>query len=234
MNNIIIAIDGYSGCGKTTLSRDLAQATNFLYIDTGAMYRAVALYAVEQGFINENNEIDKEKLVSELTKFNLEFKNNPQLNQRNLLLNGEDVEDKIRTPQISNIVSKVAKIKEIRQKLIAQQRKMSENTNVILDGRDIGSVVFPNANLKLFVTADPKIRAQRRLQELKDKGIDTSVDEVLENLLQRDQNDINRKENPLIKVKDAIIIDTSNFTRQGQLEYVLKLINKIETASNNS
>jgi len=229
MNTIVIAIDGHSGCGKTTLAKDLSEATGFLYIDTGAMYRGVTLYAIENKLLKDNTEIDKTKLISSLGNIHLDFQTYPVENKRHLLLNGQDVENKIRTPEVSNLVAKIATIKEVRQKLIAQQRKMGENANVILDGRDIGSVVFPSADLKLFVTADPQIRAKRRFHELQEQGIEISLEQVLDNLLKRDQSDINRKENPLIKVPDAICIDTSKFTRKSQLEYVLGLLNEKKT-----
>jgi len=230
-NKIIIAIDGYSGCGKTTLSKDLAKATGFLYIDTGAMYRGVTLFAIENGLINKNNEIDVPRLVASLDVIELSFIHDPQQNIRRLMLNEQEVEEKIRSPEVSNLVAKVAQIKEVRQKLIAQQQKMSESIDVILDGRDIGSAVFPQADLKLFITADVSIRTQRRWNELKEKGVDISYQEVHDNLLERDEIDRNRTENPLVQVHDAIVIDTGKFTREGQLAYVLSLLKQRESNS---
>lgn len=222
---LIIAIDGYSACGKSTLAKDLAKSLDYIFIDSGAMYRGVTLYALKNDLI-ENDLVLTERLVDSLTQINLEFKKNKATGKNHLFLNGTDVEDEIRLPEIAAQVSKVATIKEVREKLVSEQREMGKSGGVVMDGRDIGSVVFPNAELKLFVTAEPQIRAQRRLKEMREKGIETTLDEVLLNLLERDETDKTRKEGPLIQTEDAILIDTSDFTREGQLKYVLNLINE--------
>lgn len=220
---LTIAIDGYSGCGKSTLAKDLAKALDYVFVDSGAMYRGVTLFAMNNNLIKENS-ICTEELISLLSDINLEFKKNQQSGKIHLFLNGNDVEDAIRLPEVAAFVSTVATIKEVREKLVAEQREMGKAGGVIMDGRDVGSVVFPNADLKLFVTADPQIRAQRRLKEMNEKGIETTLEEVLSNLLERDQIDSTRKEGPLIQTEDAILIDTSNFTREEQLEHALSLI----------
>lgn len=220
---LTIAIDGYSACGKSTLAKDLAKSLDYIFIDSGAMYRGVTLYALKNGLI-ENDLVLTEKLIDSLGQVNLKFKKNKITEKNHLFLNGTDVEDEIRLPEIAALVSKVATIKEVREKLVSEQREMGKNDGVVMDGRDIGSVVFPNAELKLFVTAEPQIRAHRRLKEMLEKGIETTLDEVLSNLLERDETDRTRKESPLVQTKDAILIDTSHFTRDEQLEYVLNLI----------
>lgn len=220
---LTIAIDGYSACGKSTLAKDLAKSLDYIFIDSGAMYRGVTLYALKNGLI-ENDLVLTERLIDSLGQVNLKFKKNKITEKNHLFLNGTDVEDEIRLPEIAALVSKVATIKEVREKLVSEQREMGKNDGVVMDGRDIGSVVFPNAELKLFVTAEPQIRAHRRLKEMLEKGIETTLDEVLSNLLERDETDRTRKESPLVQTKDAILIDTSHFTRDEQLEYVLNLI----------
>lgn len=220
---LTIAIDGYSACGKSTLAKDLATTLDYVFIDSGAMYRGVTLYAIKNGGI-ESDLLLEEKLINSLAHINLEFKKNKTTEKNHLFLNGTDVEYEIRLPEIAALVSKVATIKEVREKLVSEQREMGKSGGVVMDGRDIGSVVFPTAELKLFVTAEPQIRAQRRLKEMTDKGIETTLDEVLSNLLERDEIDRTRKESPLVQTVDAILIDTSHFTREGQLEYVLNLI----------
>jgi cytidylate kinase len=220
---LTIAIDGYSACGKSTLAKDLAKMLDYIFIDSGAMYRGVTLYALKNNLI-ENSLVLKERLVDSLSQINLEFKKNKATEKNHLFVNGIDVEEQIRVPEIAALVSKIATIKEVREKLVAEQREMGKNGGVVMDGRDIGSVVFPNAELKLFVTAEPRIRAQRRLKEMTEKGIKTNLDEVLSNLLERDEMDRTRKESPLIQTEDAILIDTSHFTREGQVEFVLDLI----------
>lgn len=222
---LIIAIDGYSACGKSTLAKDLSKILDYVFIDSGAMYRGVTLFALENGLI-QNNEVLVDELVASLDRINLAFKKNEDTGKAHLHLNGKDVEDLIRRPEVAALVSKVATIKQVREKLVAEQREMGKSGGVIMDGRDIGSVVFPDADLKLFVTADPGIRAERRLKEMTEKGIDTTLEEVLSNLLERDEIDRTRKESPLVRTEDAVLIDTGNFTREGQLEHVLNLISR--------
>lgn len=220
---LTIAIDGYSACGKSTLAKDLAEVLDYIFIDSGAMYRGVTLFVLKNKLI-ENGAILTEKLIHSLAQINLEFKKDKITGKNHLFLNGADVEEAIRLPEIAALVSKVATIKEVRDKLVSEQREMGKNGGVVMDGRDIGSVVFPDSELKLFVTAEPQIRAQRRLKEMREKGVETTLDDVLSNLLERDETDKTRKEGPLIQTEDAILIDTSHFTREEQLKYVLNLI----------
>ena len=219
---ITIAIDGWSSCGKSTLAKALAQQMNYVYVDSGAMYRGVALHAMNQGWIT-NDLLDEKRIVSGLKNLSLHFSIGVT-GQPELFLNGTNVEQKIRTLAVSNQVSKVAAIKEVRNFLVDQQRKMGEEGGVVMDGRDIGSVVFPNAELKLFVTADPEIRAQRRFDELRKKGDDASLDAVRENLKQRDHLDTSREESPLIQTDDAIVLDNSNLTPEEQTEKAMELV----------
>lgn len=222
---LTIAIDGYSACGKSTLAKDLAEKLGYVFIDSGAMYRGVTLFALNSGLI-EGEHIDTGQLRASLNQVNLTFVRNETTGKGHLYLNGKDVENLIRTPEVAALVSRVATIREVREKLVAEQREMGKSGGVIMDGRDIGSVVFPDADLKLFVTADPQIRAQRRLKEMTEKGIETTLEEVLKNLLERDEIDRTRKESPLIRTNDAILIDTGNYTREGQLNHVLHLISE--------
>jgi cytidylate kinase len=220
---LTIAIDGFSACGKSTLAKDLAKKLNYIFIDSGAMYRGVALYCLENKLIIEGVPL-VDKIIENLNHIQLEFKTIDQ--QSLLFLNDRNVSTKIRENAVANVVSKIATIKEVRQKLVSEQQKMGEKGGIIMDGRDIASVVFPNAELKLFVTADTKIRTQRRLDELKSKGIESSYDEVAKNLEERDFIDSTRAESPLIQVEDAIVLDNSNLNREEQVELVLKLLKK--------
>jgi cytidylate kinase len=223
MQKITIAIDGYSSCGKSTLAKALAQKLNYSYIDTGAMYRAVAVYALQNNFFADHV-INETELINSLHNIEVNFKYNPLTHLSETYLNGQNVEQEIRTMKVSDLVSKVSSIKEVREKMVALQRKMGKSKGVILDGRDIGTNVFPKAELKLFMTADNDVRAQRRLNEFSSKGQYFSLDEVKQSLLQRDTEDINRKENPLIKAEDAVVLDNSDISKEEQLEFVLKLI----------
>ncbi len=223
--DIIIAIDGHSSTGKSTLAKDLAKALGYVYIDTGAMYRAVTYYALQHGLIS-NNHIDKERLIRELDNIQIDFKYNPVKGFAEVYLNGQNIEKEIRQMQVSNFVSQIAAIPEVREKLVAQQRKIGKNKGIVMDGRDIGSVVFPGAELKIFMTASPEVRAKRRYLELLDKGEDVSYNDVLTNVLKRDKIDSERSASPLIKTKDAIEIDNSHLTREAQLDMVLDLAKK--------
>lgn len=226
MKKITIAIDGFSACGKSTLAKDLANKLGYIFIDSGAMYRGVALYCLKNQLI-ENNQPKKEHLVSKLPEIKLSFE---KINDRTcLLLNGENVEDLIRTNDVASIVSLIAAIGEVREKLVSEQQKMGLDGGIIMDGRDIGSVVFPNAELKLFVTASEDIRVQRRFEELKSKGLTTTLEEVKVNLAERDYLDTHRDISPLIRVEDAILLDNSNLTKEEQLEIVLKLVQDLST-----
>ena len=223
-NKITIAVDGYSSCGKSTLSKALAKKLGYIFIDSGAMYRGVALYCIENKLINNNAPLEQQ-IIASLPDISLTFQKNDELpDQNDLFLNGINVEKKIRTPEIANQVSKIASIKEVRLKLVEEQRKMGERGGIVMDGRDIGSVVFPNAELKLFVTAQAEIRAKRRFKELQQKGIDTSFEEVLQNLNERDLLDSSREVSPLVQLKDAIVLDTSNLTPEEQLEVAFNLV----------
>lgn len=225
MQPITIAIDGYSSCGKSTLARALAKKLNYVFIDSGAMYRGVTLFAIENECII-NGTVDKEKLTQKLEQIQLRFASVEGDKRKHLFLNGKDVEKQIRSMEVAGYVSEIATIREVREKLVLSQREMGKNGGVVMDGRDIGSVVFPNADIKFFVTADSIVRAQRRLKELTEKGIETTLEDVLKNLEERDEMDRTRKESPLIQTEDAILIDTTNFTRESQLTHVLNLINE--------
>lgn len=222
---ITIAIDGHSSCGKSTLAKALAQKINYLFIDSGAMYRGVTLFCMRNHLI-ENGIPSNDAIIKHLPTINITFQNNPTTEKSDLLLNGENVEELIRMPDVAANVSKIAAIKEVRLKLVEEQQKMGQNGGIIMDGRDIGSVVFPDAELKLFVTASNEIRAERRFKELSEKNIETSYQEVYDNLVQRDELDTTRAESPLIQTKDAIVIDTSYLTREEQLELAFKLYKK--------
>lgn len=224
-DKIVIAIDGYSSCGKSTLARELAKQLHYVFIDSGAMYRGITLYALQNNCIH-GSELDRGKLILHLNEVQLSFRLNPETQKPELHLNGTNVEAEIRTPEVAAQVSQVATIKEVRAKLVDQQREMGKNGGVVMDGRDIGSVVFPNAELKLFITAEIDTRVNRRFIELRDKGMDVSKEEVKANLLERDRIDSTRKESPLIQVEDAIVIDNTHLSRSDQLELALELVEK--------
>lgn len=208
---INIAIDGYSSCGKSTLAKFLSQKLEYSYIDTGAMYRSVTLYLVNQGLIKDKK-VERESVIAALPHIDVTFKYNSSKNQSDTYLNGVNVEDEIRSPEISSLVSGISTLKEVRQKLIALQKKMGESGGIVMDGRDIGTAVLPNAEVKFFVTADLEVRTQRRFDELEAKGYSYSFDKVKKNLLERDHNDINREENPLRQADDAILLDNTELT----------------------
>lgn len=224
MQKITIAIDGYSSCGKSTIAKALAQRLNYNYIDTGAMYRAVTVYALQNNLMDNSKKPTFEKLIAALPTIKVVFIFNPHTKSSETYLNGINVDREIRSMEVNENVSKVSTIKEVREKMVALQREMGKNKAVVLDGRDIGTNVFPDAELKLFMTADNQVRAQRRLDELSSKGDYHELEEVLQNLLKRDHDDMNRKENPLIKAKDAIVLDNTDLSKEDQLEFVLKLI----------
>jgi cytidylate kinase len=223
MNKIVIAIDGYSGCGKSSTAKEVAKKLGFTYIDSGAMYRATALH-----FLNKNLSPLRAADVAEgLKSLQISFQHNPTTLQQETYLNGVNVEDEIRTMRISERVSEVATVKEIRAALVAQQQKLGQKKGVVMDGRDIGSVVFPEAELKLFMTADVETRAKRRQLELQSKGEHASLEEIKSNLETRDEVDSNRTESPLLKVSDAIEIDTSSLTFSEQVEQIIDLVKKV-------
>lgn len=231
MQKITIAIDGYSSCGKSTLAKALATKLHYDYIDTGAMYRAVTLYALKMDLINEQGVVQHDNLVNSLPLIEVEFHLNEKTHHSDVFLNGENVEREIRTMRVSDLVSKVSAIKEVREKMVALQRKMGKRKGVVLDGRDIGTQVFPKAELKLFMIADPDVRAKRRMDEFSSKGQYFTQSEVEMSLLKRDMADISRDESPLTQAEDAIILDNSDLTKEEQLEFVLKLISDLQFVS---
>jgi len=223
---ITIAIDGFSSTGKSTLAKQLAKHLGYVYVDTGAMYRAVAYFAMKEEFINVDH-FDKLSLVNCLPNIKLHFQFNPELGFAEMYLNNENIEKQIRTLEVSNFVSKVAEVSEVRAKLVEQQQEMGKNKGIVMDGRDIASVVFPNAELKIFMTASAQTRAQRRFDELQQKGDSVSFDEVLKNVEERDYIDTHRADSPLVKDKNAIEIDNSYLSREEQFDKVLNLVTTI-------
>jgi cytidylate kinase len=223
---ITIAIDGFSSTGKSTLAKQLAQQLGYIYVDTGAMYRAVAYFAMQNQLISVNF-LDKVGLVNQLKNIALEFKFNSELGFAEMYLNGANVEKAIRTIEVSGYVSKVAEVSEVRAKLVEQQQEMGKNKGIVMDGRDIGTVVFPDAELKIFMTASAATRAQRRFDELVQKGDSVSYDEVLKNVEERDYIDTHREDSPLVMAEDAVEIDNSHLTREEQFQAVLELVNGI-------
>jgi len=219
--NYVIALDGHSSCGKSTLARQLADRLNIIYVDSGAMYRAVTLFAMENGCFNKN-ELDKACLISRLDDISIRFEKTADENRT--ILNNRDVSAAIRSMEVSNQVSLVSAIPEIRKKMVQLQRDMAKNQSLVMDGRDIGTVVFPRADLKIFLTASEQIRAERRFKELKGKGIDADFESVLENIKTRDRIDSTRQHSPLRKANDAITIDNSQINREEQLQKALKLV----------
>lgn len=223
---ITIAIDGFSSTGKSTLAKQLAQQLGYIYVDTGAMYRAVAYFAMQNQLISVDS-FNKVDLVNQLKNIVLEFKFNSELGFAEMYLNGTNVEKAIRTIEVSGYVSKVAEVSEVRAKLVEQQQEMGKNKGIVMDGRDIGTVVFPDAELKIFMTASAVTRAQRRFDELVQKGDSVSYDEVLKNVEERDYIDTHREDSPLIMAEDAVEIDNSHLTREEQFQAVLELVNGI-------
>ena len=223
---ITIAIDGFSSTGKSTLAKQLAKHLGYVYVDTGAMYRAVALFAMQNKLISVDS-FDKIALINRLKDIVLEFKFNADLGYAEMFLNGKNVEAAIRTIEVSGFVSKVAEVSEVRSKLVEQQQEMGKSKAIVMDGRDIGTVVFPDADLKIFMTASAATRAQRRYDELHQKGDTVTYEEVLKNVEERDYIDTHREDSPLIIAKDAVEIDNSHLTREEQFDMVLDLVNSI-------
>ena len=222
MKKITIAIDGFSSTGKSTIAKELAGKLNYIYVDSGAMYRAVTLYSMQNNLISENY-FDKESLIKDLSKINLSFHFNSNLGFAEIYLNGKNVENKIRNLKVSTFVSRIAEIPEVRRKLVEQQQKMGTDKGVVMDGRDIGTVVFPYAELKLFMNASANTRAQRRYEELTKKGEKVTFKEILENVQSRDFIDSTRADSPLVKAKDAIEIDNSNLSIIEQFDKIYTL-----------
>jgi CMP/dCMP kinase len=225
MKKITIAIDGFSATGKSTLAKLLSKHLGYVFVDTGAMYRAVTLFAMQNNCISSEF-LDKQKLVDLLPSIKLNFKWNTELGFAEMFLNDINIEKEIRTIEVSRNVSKIAEISEVRAKLVEQQQEMGKNKGIVMDGRDIGTVVFPDAELKIFMNASPEIRAQRRFDELLKEGQNVSFDEVLKNVQERDYIDTHRADSPLVKSNDAIEIDNSNVTKEEQFAKVLKLVNE--------
>jgi cytidylate kinase len=226
INKITIAIDGFSSTGKSTLAKQLAQQLGYIYVDTGAMYRAVAYFAMQNQLISVDS-FNKVDLINQLKNIVLEFKFNTELGFAEMYLNGANVEKAIRTIEVSGYVSKVAEVSEVRSKLVEQQQEMGKNKGIVMDGRDIGTVVFPEAELKIFMTASAATRAQRRFDELVQKGDAVTFEEVLKNVEERDYIDTHRKDSPLVMAEDAVEIDNSHLSREEQFQVVLDLVNAI-------
>ena len=222
-SKLIIAIDGYSSCGKSTFAKQIAKTLGYIYIDSGAMYRAVTLYCLDNNLINDG-EILINKLLEELDRIEIGFRFNHESQLFETILNGENVEEKIRTVYVSNFVSPVSKIKEVRKKMVKIQRNMGKDKGIVMDGRDIGTVVFPDADLKIFMTASANIRAQRRYDESIEKGQRVSFTEIEKNILTRDRIDEGRKISPLKRAHDALLLDNSHITVKEQMVWVMKII----------
>ncbi len=218
MKKIIVAVDGYSSCGKSTIAKALAQYAGYTYVDTGAMYRAVALYALQSHLQDVTKEI-----IPLLAHVHINFIQTPE--GQHVTLNGQDVEAQIRTLQVGNLASQISTIKEVRQYLVTQQQAMGQQKGIVMDGRDIGTVVFPEAELKLFLTAAPEVRAERRYRELLNKGEQPDKDDVLRDVNERDYRDTHRTESPLCQAEDAIVVDNSLMSREEQLQHIIRLFN---------
>ena len=223
---IIIAIDGFSSCGKSTFAKAIAAKLGYIFIDTGAMYRAVTLYALEKGAIVDG-EVNQEQLVELLPDIEISFVFNPERGASDIYINGEFAEDRIRGIEVSNCVSKVSQVLQVREKLVAMQQQMGQRRGVVMDGRDIGTVVFPDAELKLFMTADARVRAERRYAELTAKGDAVTFDEILENVISRDNADVNRAISPLRRADDAIELDNSYMSVEEQMAWFMERYQEI-------
>ena len=218
---IIIAIDGFSSCGKSTFAKAIAARLGYIFIDTGAMYRAVTLYALEHGAIIDGK-VAEDRVVALLPDVNISFRFNAERGASDAYVNGEKVEDKIRSIEVSNMVSHVSSIAQVREKLVAMQQQMGRARGVVMDGRDIGTVVFPDAELKIFMTADAQVRAERRYAELKAKGDDVTMEEILENVISRDKTDMTREISPLRQAEDAVVLDNSHMSVEEQMAWFME------------
>lgn len=226
MKKITIAIDGFSSTGKSTLAKQLAKHLGYIYVDTGAMYRAVAYFAMKNNLVSETH-FNKSELIAQLPNIKLHFQFNPSLGFAEMYLNDENIETQIRTIEVSRMVSKVAEISEVRAKLVEQQQAMGKNKAIVMDGRDIGTVVFPDAELKIFMNSSAQTRAERRFNELVEKGQNVSFEEVLQNVQERDYIDTHREDSPLVKAIDAIEIDNSSLSKKEQFDIVLNLVHEV-------
>lgn len=226
MKKIIIAIDGFSSTGKSTLAKQLAQHLGYVFVDSGAMYRAITYFAMRNNWVDAEH-LNQTELIANLKNIQLSFQFNADLGFSEVFLNNENIEKQIRTIEVSNLVSKIAEISEVRTKLVEQQQAMGKSKAIVMDGRDIGTVVFPEAELKIFMTASASTRAKRRFDELVAKGDNVTFEEVLKNVEDRDYIDTHRVDSPLVKAEDAIEIDNSNMTKTEQFDLVMDLVNKI-------
>ena len=222
MKKITIAIDGQSSCGKSTMAKDLAREVGYVYVDTGAMYRCVTLYALRNGLFAADGKIDEETLHQKMSDIHISFQFNAEKGRPDTYLNGELVEDKIRSMEVSNHVSPIATLGFVREAMVAQQQEMGQGGGVVMDGRDIGTVVFPHAELKIFVTASAEVRAQRRYDELKAKGMEADYEDILKNVQERDYIDSHRAVSPLKQAPDAILLDNSQMTIAEQKEWLMQ------------
>ena len=220
---ITIAIDGFSSTGKSTIAKQLAKKLGYIYVDTGAMYRTVALFGFQNNLVGPDF-INQNELINQLENIKISFVFNAELGFAEVYLNDVNVEQKIRSLEVSNLVSKVAAISKVREKLVSEQQEMGLNKGIVMDGRDIGTVVFPDAELKIFMTASADTRAKRRFDELIEKGDDVSYEEIYKNVVERDEMDTTREDSPLVKAEDAIEIDNSNLSKEEQFELILKLV----------
>ena len=226
MKKIIIAIDGFSSCGKSTMAKALARNIGYLYFDSGAMYRAVALYCMQNSLIIED-EIDTESLKRRIKEINITFEVDPETKNSITYLNNINVEHEIRSLEVSRYVSRIAALDFVREEMVDRQREMGKAKGIVMDGRDIGTTVFPNAEMKVFVTASAEVRAQRRYDELTARGDKADFNEILENVLQRDHIDQTREVSPLKKADDALLLDNSNLTREEQMDWLIDVFNKL-------
>ena len=231
MKKITIAIDGHSSCGKSTMAKDLARKVGYIYVDTGAMYRSVTLYALRNGLFNDDDSIKTDELEQQMDNIHITFQLNEETGRPDTYLNGECVEQEIRSLEVSNHVSPVAALGFVREAMVAQQQLMGQGGGVVMDGRDIGTVVFPNAELKIFVTASAEVRAQRRFKELQEKGMPADYDDILKNVVERDYIDSHREVSPLRQADDALLLDNSNMTIAEQNEWLMQRFQEATSSS---
>ncbi|MBQ3752707.1 MAG: (d)CMP kinase [Prevotella sp.] len=231
MKKITIAIDGHSSCGKSTMAKDLARKVGYIYVDTGAMYRSVTLYALRNGLFNDDDSIKTDELEQQMDNIRITFQLNEETGRPDTYLNGECVEQQIRSLEVSNHVSPIAALGFVREAMVAQQQLMGQGGGVVMDGRDIGTVVFPNAELKVFVTASAEVRAQRRFKELQEKGMPADYDDILKNVQERDYIDSHREVSPLRQADDALLLDNSNMTIPEQNEWLMQRFQEATSSS---
>ncbi|HCC69707.1 MAG TPA: (d)CMP kinase [Bacteroidales bacterium] len=222
---LIIAVDGYSSCGKSTFAKAIARELNYIFIDSGAMYRAVTLYCMRKGYIDRST-VKEDKINNSMADINIRFRYNPDIEEHETYLNGENVEEEIRQVEVSSLVSIISKIRSVRERLVEMQREIGIMKSIVMDGRDIGTVVFPDADIKIFMTASPEIRAERRYKELIGKGVKVNYDEVLNNISERDTIDSGREISPLKKAEDAYILDNSEMTVNQQMVWFRDILSK--------